>query len=92
MEAKLTWIFDVFDKDGGGSIDPHELREVVQGLFCLAGVAVAEDTLAARCREMAATIDTDGDGEITKQEFIKHAMECEFIADMLPVAITAEDQ
>ena len=53
---------------------------------------LAEDTLAARCREMADTLDTDGDGEITKQEFIKHAMECEFICDMLPVAITAEDE
>ena len=34
---------------------------------------------------MSEAIDVDGDGEITKEEFIKNAMECEFICDMLQV-------
>ena len=34
---------------------------------------------------MSEAIDVDGDGEITKEEFIKNAMECEFVCDMLQV-------
>ena len=109
IKDKLTWIFDVFDKDGGGSIDPTELRSIVRGLFCLAGIEVIECILDVRCQvgtnlqifdsllyllcyllfvqEMTEAIDVDGDGDITKDEFIKNAMECEFVCDMLQVAI-----
>ena len=37
-EEKLKWIFNVFDKDGGGSIDAGEIQEMVGGLFAMAGV------------------------------------------------------
>ena len=33
IEEKLNWIFNVYDKDGGGTIDPEELRGIVSGLF-----------------------------------------------------------
>ena len=36
---------------------------------------------------MRTAIDIDGDGELTKEEFIKHALECEFVCDMLQVGI-----
>ena len=50
LEDKLNWIFNVFDKDGGGSIDPSELREIVRGLFCLAGIKVPDEILDNRCQ------------------------------------------
>ena len=37
-EEKLKWIFNVFDKDGGGSIDAKEIQWMVSGLFAMAGV------------------------------------------------------
>ena len=37
-EDKLKWIFNVFDRDGGGSIDAAEIQEMVSGLFAMAGV------------------------------------------------------
>ena len=40
---------------------------------------------------MSEAIDVDGDGEITKDEFIKNAMECEFVCDMLQVGIAGDD-
>ena len=54
-EAKLTWIFNVFDevniqvrtgatkttvKDGGGSIDIDEVINLVIGLFTMGGIEV----------------------------------------------------
>ena len=41
---------------------------------------------------MRAIIDIDGDGVLTKEEFIKHAMECEFVSDMLVVGFDDEDE
>ena len=43
------------------------------------------------CEEMSDAIDVDRDGEITKDEFIKNAMECEFVCDMLQVGIAGDD-
>merc|ERR1712106_52702 len=87
LEDKLNWIFNVYDKDGGGTIDPQELRDIVNGLFSMAGIDVPDEILDIRSKEMSAIIDVDGDGEITKEEFIKNAVTCEFISDMLQVGI-----
>ena len=80
---KLNWIFNVFDKDGGGVIDHKEMRDVVLGLFTMAGIRIHEDILVDRLEEMLDAIDIDGDGEIEKEEFIKNAMKCEFICDIV---------
>ena len=50
LEDKLKWIFDVFDRDGGGTIDPAELRDIVHGLFCLAGIEAPEEILDIRSK------------------------------------------
>ena len=38
----------MFDKDGGGTIDPAELRDIVHGLFCLAGIEAPDEILDIR--------------------------------------------
>ena len=32
-EAKLGWMFDAYDADGGGSVDNDEITNIVVGLF-----------------------------------------------------------
>ena len=32
-EDKLGWIFTAFDEDGGGTMDPEEVAQIVLGLF-----------------------------------------------------------
>ena len=44
-EEKLSWIFNVFDKDCGGTIDPEEGRDVVKSLFHMAGIELEEEML-----------------------------------------------
>ena len=82
-EDKLNWIFTAFDTDGGGSIDVDEIRDVVEGLFRLAGIEEDEDMLASCSADVQAAIDEDGDGDISKEEFVKNAMGSKFINDLL---------
>ena len=42
-EDKLNWIFTAFDTDGGGTIDVDEIRDIVIGLFRLAGIEEDDD-------------------------------------------------
>ena len=60
---------------------------MVKSLFHMAGIELEEEILAERMDEMLKAIDADGDGEITKEEFIKNALSCEFIHDMLTVVM-----
>ena len=82
-EDKLKWMFDVFDKDGGGTISPQEIRAMLQGLFEMSGQEFDEEDLDIASKGIMDVIDVDGDGEVTKKEFIANAMKSEFIASML---------
>ena len=82
-EDKLKWMFDVFDKDGGGSISAEEIDALLQGLFEMSGQDFEENDLENVTRDIMEAIDADGDGEVTKDEFIENAMKCQFIAGML---------
>ena len=82
MEEKLGWIFCVFDSDGGGTIDICEIEEIVVGIFDFAGIKANEEILEACIKDVKDTLDVDGDGSITKKEFVKNARKSKFIKNM----------
>ena len=82
-EAKLTWIFNVFDEDGGGSIDIDEVIKLVIGLTTMNGVEVEKQVLLTCVQDILEAIDVDGDGDITKEEFVNNAMKSDFIRNLL---------
>ena len=82
-EEKLKWMFDVFDKDGGGTISPAEIHAMLQGLFEMSGQEFDDEDLMVASKDIMDAIDADGDGEVTRKEFIDNAMKSEFIASML---------
>jgi Ca2+-binding EF-hand superfamily protein len=80
---KLDWIFTAFDKDGGGTIDVGEIRDIVEALFKMAGIDEEEDLVVACVTDINKAVDSDGDGEITKEEFVKNALKSRFLKNML---------
>ena len=86
-EEKLTWIFNAFDQDGGGSIDVDELYGIVEALFKMTGKDIdaddIEDQIDSCVDEIIEAVDTDGDEVITKEEFVQNAMKSQFILKMV---------
>jgi len=62
-EEELLEAFKVFDKDGNGVLSPEELRKIISNL----GEKLSDDEVDAIIREA----DTDGDGCINCDEFVK---------------------
>ena len=61
------------------------------GLFTMVGMEeIPEDIMVIRTKELLDIIDVDGDGEITKDEFIKNAMTCDFVCDMMQIGALDE--
>ena len=82
-EDKLGCIFDAFDADGGGSVDAEEIMNIVVALFRFVGIEEDQDLLAACVCDVIEAVDQEGDGEISKEEFVTNAMKCKFIYNML---------
>merc|ERR1712179_588392 len=82
-QDKLEWVFNIFDKDGGGTIDSNEIETMLVGLFEMSGAEVNEEDLKETCEEIMAAIDGDGDGEVTREEWVTNAMGSEFISSLL---------
>lgn len=59
---ELRQAFDLFDTDGGGTIDPKELRAAIRSLGL--------ETKNQSVYDMMQGIDTDGKGEIDFDEFV----------------------
>jgi len=63
VQAELREAFNVFDKDGNGTISEDELRQVMHNL----GEKLTDEDIKAMMREA----DTDGDGEVNFEEFVQ---------------------
>eukprot|EP01052_Picozoa_sp_SAG31_P015038 SAG31_NODE_955_length_10799_cov_6.576636_5_plen_102_part_00 len=58
----VAYIFNLFDADGGGSLDEHEISALAK---CLGGRKLSSVELAAAMEEM----DADGGGDVSFEEF-----------------------
>ena len=82
-EEKLNWIFTAFDQDGGGKIEVDEIRDTVEAFFKITGKEDDEDDIEECVGKIRDDVDIDGDGEITKEEFILNALKSEFICELI---------
>ena len=79
--------FNMFDKDGGGSIDSSELKDLMK--------SVGQEPTEAELREMVAAADADGTGDIDFLEFavlMAHKMQDGDDGDAIKKAFSIFDQ
>ena len=91
-EDKLGWIFGVFDEDGSGSIDYDEVIKLVIGLFNMNGKVEDKEVILACVLDIFEVIDIDGDGEISRDEFVNNAMKSGFIKNLMDEQDDSDDE
>ena len=47
----------------------------------MSGQTIESEELDAVSKDMMATLDEDGDGDVSKEEFIKHALKRNYLKD-----------
>ena len=82
-EEKLGWIFSAFDEDQGGTIDVLEIKNVVAGLFRMAGLEVDKEKIVSCVSEIRFALDEDRNWSISKEEFVANGMRSKFISSLL---------
>ncbi|XP_031704472.1 guanylyl cyclase-activating protein 2-like [Anarrhichthys ocellatus] len=88
LEHKLRWSFKVYDKDGSGYVDREELRSIIDSLYRIKkGSKTETDDTQLTVDEVAnrilQAVDSDGDGQINLDEFIRGAQEDPWVLNML---------
>ena len=62
---------------------PENVTNLFTITFRLAGIEEDQDLLAACVFDVIEAVDEEGDGDISKDEFVENAMKCKFIFNML---------
>ncbi|XP_011795944.1 PREDICTED: NADPH oxidase 5 [Colobus angolensis palliatus] len=65
---KLKFLFQVYDIDGSGSIDPDELRTVLQSCLRESAISLPNEKLDQLTLALFESADKDGNGAITFEE------------------------
>ena len=60
---QLRWAFNVLDEDGSGTLEGNELEGLIQ--------LVGDNPTQNEAKDLLAWLDTDGDGEISFEEFAR---------------------
>ncbi|XP_067915865.1 guanylyl cyclase-activating protein 1-like [Heterodontus francisci] len=72
MEQKLRWYFKLYDVDGNGCIDRHELLNIIKAIRAINGCQ--QDMSAEEfTNHVFDNIDVNGDGELSLEEFVEGA-------------------
>lgn len=83
-EQKLSWAFKMYDIDGNGTIDKQEMLRIVQAIYDMVGQpAEGTDTPEIRTEKIFHAMDENGDGVLTREEFVKGCMQDELLYQML---------
>uniref|UniRef100_A0A8D2LU80 EF-hand domain-containing protein n=1 Tax=Varanus komodoensis TaxID=61221 RepID=A0A8D2LU80_VARKO len=76
MEQKLRWYFKLYDVDGNGCIDRHELLSIIQareGAIRAINGCDHETSAEEFTNRVFSRIDVNGDGELSLEEFVEGA-------------------
>ncbi|XP_003969667.1 guanylyl cyclase-activating protein 2-like [Takifugu rubripes] len=80
---KLRWSFKVYDRDNNGFVDRTELRSIIDSIHRIkkdSGSQLTVDEVVDRIFQAA---DSDGDGYISAEEFIRGAQQDPWLLNIL---------
>ncbi|XP_064169422.1 guanylyl cyclase-activating protein 2-like [Anguilla rostrata] len=88
LEHRLRWSFKVYDKDGNGYVDRRELQEIVDSICriqqsCRSNPDCQALSVEEISERILKVVDSDGDGQITLEEFLEGAQRDEWVKNML---------
>lgn len=69
-DQKLRIIFDLHDLNGDGTIDPREMKTILDRSLNEHALELSEDALASLSNALFRSVDTDSSGDITFSEFL----------------------
>ncbi|KAM8877524.1 guanylyl cyclase-activating protein 2-like [Synchiropus picturatus] len=87
LEHKLRWSFKVYDKDNNGYVDRSELRSIITSIYRIKAGSNSDVNLQSTVDEtvdrILQAVDSDGDGTINMEEFIRGAQQDPWVLNML---------
>ncbi|KAJ4921108.1 hypothetical protein JOQ06_022698 [Pogonophryne albipinna] len=88
LEPKLRWSFKVYDRDCNGYVDRDELKAIIISIYKIKkGTKKDEDdfklTVDEAVDRLLRAVDTDNDGHINMEEFIRGAQLDPWVLNML---------
>ncbi|XP_030072463.1 guanylyl cyclase-activating protein 1 [Microcaecilia unicolor] len=82
IEQKLRWYFKLYDVDGNGCIERHELLNILKAIRAINGCDrdISAEDFTNRVFEK---IDANGDGELSLEEFVEGARKDEEFMEVM---------
>ena len=74
----------MYDVDGNGVIDQDEMTKIVQAIYDMLGAGATKPTDSAeeRAKKIFSTMDDNGDGHLTEEEFLSGCMQDNMLSNI----------
>jgi len=88
LEDKLEWAFRLYDLDNDGTITKTEMTQIVEAIFSMVGnqkdqMPNEDNTPEKRVERIFQLMDKDGNGCLSKEEFLQGAKQDKSIVQAL---------
>ncbi|KAL5022771.1 hypothetical protein ScPMuIL_001926 [Solemya velum] len=84
IEQKLRWAFDMYDVDGNGTISRSEMMDILNSVYKMTDLNAGDGNTPEKMTErLFKKMDTNGDGELSWEEFLEGAKQDSMIVNML---------